>query len=228
MKLTIVTVCFNSEKTITDTINSVNSQTYKNIEHIFVDGGSKDNTLRIINKNPNPKKKILIKKNSSIYEAMNIGIKNASGSVIQILNSDDILHSNQVIEKTILKIKKNPKHDVFLGNVIFFSLNNFYKIKRHFKSHKRRIKNMFYGDMPPHPASFVRKQVYDKHGVYDTNFKIASDYDFFLRILTINKVKYKILSHDVVRMRTGGTSDKYIKSYLITTKEILNSLKKMG
>ena len=228
MKLTIVTVCFNSEKTITDTINSVNSQTYKNIEHIFVDGGSKDNTLKIINNNPNPKKKIFIKKNSSIYEAMNIGIKNASGSVIQILNSDDILHSNQVIEKTILKIKKNPKHDVFLGNVIFFSLNNFYKIKRHFKSHKSRIKNMFYGDMPPHPASFVRKQVYDKHGMYDTKYKIASDYDFFLRILNINKVKYKILNYDVVRMRTGGTSDKYIKSYLITTKEILNSLKKNG
>ena len=99
MKLTIITVCLNSEKTIADTINSVNSQTYKDIEHIFVDGGSKDKTIDILKANPNKKKKILIKKNSSIYEAMNEGIKKAQGSVIQILNSDDILNSNLIIEK---------------------------------------------------------------------------------------------------------------------------------
>ena len=97
MKLSIITVCFNSQETIVDTINSVNSQNYKNIEHIFVDGGSKDNTLNLIKKNPNKNKKIIIKKNSSIYEAMNEGIKRASGDIIQILNSDDILFSNTII-----------------------------------------------------------------------------------------------------------------------------------
>ena len=105
MKISILTVCFNSEKTIADTINSVNSQTYKNIEHIFVDGGSEDNTLKILKKNPNKKKKLFIKKETSIYEAMNEGIKRASGIFIMILNSDDILNSNTIIEETVKKIK---------------------------------------------------------------------------------------------------------------------------
>ena len=126
MKLTIITVCFNSEKTIADTINSVNSQTYKDIEHIFIDGGSKDKTIKILKKNPNKKKKILIKKNTSIYEAMNEGIKIAKGSIIQILNSDDILNSNLIIEKTIKKLKK-ILIVIFLGNVVYFSFNNFLK-----------------------------------------------------------------------------------------------------
>ncbi len=120
MKLTIITVCLNSENTIRDTINSVNSQTYKNIEHIFIDGGSQDKTLSLLKKNPNKKKKIFFKKNTGIYQAMNEGIKKASGDIIQILNSDDILHSNTIIEEVISKIKKSPNFDIYLGNVIFF------------------------------------------------------------------------------------------------------------
>ena len=225
MKLTIITVCLNSEKTIADTINSVNSQTYKDIEHIFVDGGSQDKTIKILKANPNKKKKKLIKRNSSIYEAMNEGIKIAKGSIIQILNSDDILNSNLIIEKTIKKIKKNPNCDIFLGDVVFFSLNNFHKINRFFQANNKRVRNILFGDMPPHPASFIKKKIYKKYGVYNTKFKIASDYDFFLRIFKLHKVKFKILNDQIVRMRTGGASDKNLKSYIITTSEILNSLK---
>jgi len=226
MKISIITVCFNSEATITDTINSVNSQSYKNIEHIFVDGGSKDRTLAIIKNNPNKKKKIIVKKGSSIYEAMNIGIKKATGSIIQILNSDDILYSNIVIEQVISKIKKFPNFDMYLGNVVFFSYNNFYKVKRYFTADKKKINNLINGDMPPHPASFIKKDVYKNCGLYDTNYEIASDFDFFFRTIFINKKRYKLLNNEIVRMRSGGASDKNIKSYFKTTKEILNSLKK--
>jgi len=226
MKISIITVCFNSEATITDTINSVNSQSYKNIEHIFVDGGSKDRTQLLIRNNPNKQKKIIIKKDSSIYEAMNIGIRNASGSIIQILNSDDILYSNTVIEKVISKIKKFPKNDIYLGNVVFFSNNNFYKIRRYFTADKKKIKNLIYGDMPPHPASFIKKDVYKNCGLYDTNYEIASDFEFFFRSIFINKKRYKLLDDEIVRMRSGGASDRHIKSYIQTTKEIINSLKK--
>ena len=158
MKISILTVCFNSEKTIADTINSVNSQTYKNIEHIFVDGGSEDNTLKILKKNPNKKKKLFIKKETSIYEAMNEGIKRASGIFIMILNSDDILNSNTIIEETVKKIKKNPRHDVFLGNVIYFSFNNYNRVNRFYEASNLRVKNLLNGDMPPHPASFIKKK----------------------------------------------------------------------
>ena len=99
MKISIITVCFNSANTIADTINSVNSQSYKSIEHIFVDGGSTDEMVKILKKNPNKKKKIFIKKKSSIYEAMNYGIKQSKGEIIHILNSDDIFQSNLIIEK---------------------------------------------------------------------------------------------------------------------------------
>ncbi len=226
MKISIITVCYNSESTITDTINSVNSQSYKDIEHIFVDGGSKDKTLNIIKNNPNKKKKVFIQKNSSIYEAMNFGIKKASGEIIQILNSDDIFHSNTTIEKTITKIKKFPNYDFYLGNVVFFSNNNFYKIKRYFTADEKKIRNLINGDMPPHPASFVKKRVYESCGLYDTNYEIASDFEFFFRSIFIKKKKYKLLNDEVVRMRSGGASDQNIKSYIKTTREIINSLKK--
>ncbi len=226
MKISIITVCYNSEATIIDTINSVNSQTYKNIEHIFVDGGSKDRTLKILKNNPNKKKKIIIEKGSSIYEAMNKGIKCATGGVIQILNSDDIFYSNTIIEEVMFKIKRFPNYDLYLGNVVFFSHNNFYKIKRYFTADDKKIKNLTYGDMPPHPASFVKKEVYETCGLYDTNFEIASDFDFFLRSIFIKKKKYKFLNDEIIRMRSGGASDKNIKSYIKTSTEILNSLKK--
>ena len=226
MKLSIITVCFNSERTIVDTINSVNSQNYKNIEHIFVDGGSKDKTLSLIKKNSNKNKKIIIKKNSSIYEAMNEGIKKSKGDIIQILNSDDILYSNSIIKKVIAKIKKQPKIDIFLGNVVYFSYKNFYNTSRYFKANKKKIANLKKGDMPPHPSSFIRKKVYNKFGLYNSKYKIAADFDFFLRVFTINKIKFKILNMDIVKMRSGGASNKNIISYFEILFEILDSLKK--
>ena len=120
MKISIVTVCLNSERTILSNLNSILSQTYKNIEHILVDGGSKDNTLKYISEYPNQKKKLIIEKQKGIYNAMNVGIKNATGDFIGILNSDDILNSNHTIEDLVKIFKKNSKHKVFLGNVVFF------------------------------------------------------------------------------------------------------------
>ena len=120
MKISIITVCLNSEKTIRDTINSVLSQSYKNIEHIFVDGGSTDKTLDLLKRNPNKNKKIFLKRNSSIYEAMNFGIKKSSGNIIQILNSDDVLENSMIIDEVIKKVKKFPDINIFLGNVVFF------------------------------------------------------------------------------------------------------------
>ena len=111
---------------------------------------------------------------------MNFGVKKSSGQVLQILNSDDILYSNTIIEEVIAKIKRFPNYDLYLGNVVFFSDNNFYKIKRYFTADNKKIKNLINGDMPPHPASFVKSNVYKEIGLYDTHYKIASDFEFFL------------------------------------------------
>ena len=225
MKISIITVCLNSEKTIRDTINSVLSQSYKNIEHIFVDGGSTDKTLDLLKKNPNKNKKIFLKKNSNIYEAMNFGIKRSSGNIIQILNSDDVLENNMIIDEVIKNVKKFPDINIFLGNVVFFSNNRFNKIKRYFVSNKEKINNIVNGEMPAHPSCFIRKETYEKFGLYNTNLKIASDFDFFNRVLFKNKQKYKLLNKNIVRMRTGGVSDRFFKSYFICSKEIILSLK---
>jgi len=223
MKLSIITVCLNSHQTIADTINSVNSQTFNNIEHIFVDGGSQDETIELIKKNPNKNKKIFIKKNYGIYKSMNYGIKKASGDLIQILNSDDVFQSNDIVEKVIKNIKKNPQYDLYLGNVVFFKGNNFNNSKRHFTAKSSQIKNMINGQMPPHPACFVRKEIYRECIMYNEKYKIAADFEFFNEIFNFKKKKFKILNQNVVRMRLGGISTRGLKSYLNISKEIIKS-----
>jgi len=224
MKVSIITVCLNSEKTIRDTINSVLSQSYKNIEHIFVDGGSKDSTISLIKNNPN-KKKIIIKKDTNIYEAINLGIKKSTGKIIQILNSDDILENNNIIKEVVNKIKKNPNYNIYLGDVIFFSNNNFHKINRYFQTTKSNINNLNNGSMLPHPSSFIKKSFYEKFGFYDPKYIIAADFDFFYRSLFVNKNKFFLLKKNIVRVRAGGVSDQRLKSYLSISKEISLSLK---
>jgi glycosyltransferase involved in cell wall biosynthesis len=225
MKISIITITLNSEKTIRDTLNSVLSQSYKNIEHILVDGGSTDQTLAILKRYPNNNKKIFIKKKSRIYSAMNHGIRRSTGDVVAILNSDDVYHSNTIIKETVDIIKKNPKKQIFFGNVAYFEKNSFYKISRYYSANKFKTNQMKYGLMPPHPASFIKKKVYDMYGLYNENFDIASDFEIFLKFLVIKKVNFKIIHKDIVRMRTGGISGKNVLSYLKTTNEIISSFK---
>jgi glycosyltransferase involved in cell wall biosynthesis len=224
MKVTIITVCLNSEKTITNTLNSVLTQTYKNIEHIIIDGGSTDDTINLIKKYPFKNKKIFIEK-SSIYQAMNIGVKKSTGDLIGILNSDDIYNNNKVIQNIVSQAKKNEAK-IFLGDVVYFNGNNFSKITRHYSAKNFNKNNFKYGMMPPHPGSFIKRDVYEKYGLYNENFLIASDFEIFVRFILKSKIKTKTLNLLVARMKTGGISGKNIKAYLISSFEIMSSLKK--
>ena len=223
MKISIITITLNSDSTIRDTLNSVMSQTYKNIEHIIVDGGSTDTTLPIIKRYPNKRKKVIVKSKSKIYEAMNIGIKAATGEYIAILNSDDIYQSNKVIEEVVKFIKKNKSCGVFLGNLIYFKGNDYYNIIRYYSATIFKKWMIRFGLMPPHPASFIKKELYEKFGLYNENFKIASDFDFFLRLLYLGKVRFKVINKTIVRMRAGGVSGKDFNSYITTNREIKKS-----
>lgn len=224
MKISIVTVCLNSERTILSNLNSILSQTYKNIEHILVDGGSKDNTLKYISEYPNQKKKLIIEKQKGIYNAMNVGIKNATGDFIGILNSDDILNSNHTIEDLVKIFKKNSKHKVFLGNVVFFK-KKFHDIHRYYPSGDFKIKLLENGLMPPHPGAFIHKDIYNKVGLYDKKFKIAGDFDFFVKCFIKNRINFKKINFITTRMQTGGISGKNIFSRINSSFEISNSLK---
>lgn len=225
MKISIITVCLNSEKTILANLNCILSQTYKNIEHILVDGGSTDKTLKYLNDYPNLRKKIIIDKKRGIYNAMNIGVKKATGDFIGILNSDDILNSENTVQKLVNIFKKNPKNKIFLGDVVFFK-SNYKKIHRYYSSKDFQKKLLLKGLMPPHPGAFIHKSIYKKVGLYDNKFRIAGDFDFFLRCFIKNNLKFKKISIITTRMQTGGISGKNLFSNIYSSFEIAESLKK--
>ena len=228
MLVSIITVCLNNEDTIVETLNSVLTQKYPHIEHILVDGKSTDGTLKILKKYPFKNKVIISKKDSGPYQAMNRGIKKAKGDVIAILNADDIYNSNKTIQIIINQIKKSPEDiGLFFSNVAYFKYKRFENITRIYNASFNKS-DLQKGNMPPHPGAFVKKIIYKKYGCYDETYKIASDYDFFLRNVFFNNLKFKILDTPSVRMRLGGLSTRNISSYIVNTLEIMKSMKNAG
>ena len=223
MRLSIITVTLNSKKTIISTLNSILSQTYKDIEHIIVDGGSTDGTIEIINEYNHPNKKIIISDGSGIYKSMNLGIKAASGEIITMLNSDDIYQNENSLSEVMENISQFPNIPIYLGDVVYFKNTSFFNIYRYYKSQNFKKWHLKIGLMPPHPPSFIRKEIYNKYGLYYEKFNIASDFEIFLRLIYKNNLEFKILNKIIVRMRMGGISGKNFQSYIISTREILKS-----
>ncbi len=223
IKVSIITTCFNSDKAIAYCLHSVFSQTYKNIEHILIDGGSKDSTVEILKKHKLKKKKIIIAKNTGIYEAINLGVNKSSGDYILVLNSDDILNSKYTIENLIKIIKKN-KALVYLGDVIYFNKTSFNKAIRYYSAEKFKTWQFIFGNMPPHPGAVIHKSI-AKKVLYSDKYKIASDFNFFLETLYVKKIPYKYINLLITRMRTGGISGKNLLAHFTSTTEIYKSLK---
>lgn len=225
MKISLITVSLNSEKSILDTINSVKSQTYQNIEHIFIDGNSSDLTIKIIKKNMKDGTKILSEDDNGIYEAINKGIRLCSGNVIGIVNSDDILFSKYTI-RLIANEFKNKKIDIIYGDSVFYKDNQFEKPTRYYDSSIFRFNKLKYGIMPAHTTLFCKKDIFKKNGLYDISFEIAADFDFFCRLSKIKNIKINYINHPLVRMREGGKSTGSLHKKLKITHEILEVLKK--
>ena len=225
MKFSIVTVSYNSEKTIEETIRSVIFQSCKDYEYILVDGGSTDNTLNIVNNYKKYFNKIISEKDNGIYDAINKGIKVASGEIISILNSDDIFYSNSVLSDVRNVFENDHNYKCVIGNTLIFkAINNQKKIIRNYKSNFYNWM-IYLGYSPPHPSSFFKKEVYSKFGLYNTKFKIAGDFDFFLRTIFMSKIKYKKINQNYVFMRFGGESTKSFFNHNKSSFEILNSFK---
>jgi glycosyltransferase involved in cell wall biosynthesis len=223
IKISIITSCFNSDKTIAYCLHSVFSQTYNYIEHILIDGGSNDCTVEILNKHKNKKKKIIIANNTSIYAAINLGISKSTGDYIIILNSDDILNSKYTIENLIEIIKKN-KEQVYLGNIVYFNKTSFNSVNRYYSAEKFKTWQFILGNMPPHPGAIIHKSIAKKI-LYNDKYKIASDFNFFVETLYVKKIPFKYINLVITRMRTGGVSGKNLLAHFTSTKEIYKSLK---
>jgi glycosyltransferase involved in cell wall biosynthesis len=222
MKVSIITVCLNSKKTILYTLSSVISQNYKNIEHVIVDGGSTDGTKEILKKYQNKKKKIIFANGKSLYESLNIGIKESNGNLISILHSDDIYNNDNVISQVVKKVKKS-NYKIFFGDVVYFSNKNFSKIKRYYPAQKLNKDIFNYGNMPPHTGSFYKRDVFNKYGLYNKDFKIAGDFEHLFRLIFIKNLKFKPLNLIITRMKTGGLSGRNLNSFFIINNEILKT-----
>ena len=227
MKVSIITATFNSSAHIADCVKSVNNQTYHDIEHIIVDGASKDNTLDIVNGIPNRVEKIISEPDKGIYDAMNKGIQAATGDVIGILNSDDFFTSDDVIQ-TVVESFNNYAIDALYGDVHFVSPDNLSKSVRYYSSSVFKPSLFRFGFMPAHPSFYMKKECYDKYGLYALDYKIASDYDLLIRYLYKEKIKYKYIKKDFVTMRTGGVSTENFNSRVTLNKEIVRACRKYG
>jgi len=226
MKVSIITPTLNSERFIKDCIESVKKQSYLNIEHIIVDGGSDDSTLKIIKEYENTYNlKLITGKDNGIYDALNKGIKNVSGEIIGILHSDDLYTNNEVLRK-IVYIFQSQKINSCYGDLYYVKENDINKVVRYWKSGNYNRDKFKYGFMPPHPTFFVKKEIYEKYGVFDTSFKISGDYELMVRFLYKNKISCYYLPEVLVKMRVGGNSNKNLKHILIKMKEDYRVIKK--
>ena len=218
MKISIITVCYNSETTIRDTLESVKKQDYLDIEYVIIDGGSTDNTLNIINDYGEIITKVISEPDNSLYDALNKGLVNVTGDVIGFLHSDDFFSSITIISQLVSKIN-NDNLDGVYGDLQYVDKDNTNKIIRFWKSCEFKPNLLREGWMPAHPTLILKKEVYLKHGVFDKSFKIAADYDFMLRIFKDSNLKFGYLPKVVIKMRVGGASNRSLKNIIKKSKE---------
>lgn len=231
MKISIITATFNSGKTVRDTIESVLNQSYKDIEYIIKDGGSKDDTIEICREYESRfagRMKILSASDKGIYDAMNIGINSSTGEIVGILNSDDLFTSSDVIERVVDVFKTEKELDAVYGDIHFVKDGDLKKCTRYFSSRYFKPWMLRMGFMPAHPSFYCKKEVFDKYGLYDLRYRTSSDFEMMVRLLWDNKIKTEYLNMDFVTMRAGGESTAGLASKKKVNHDISRSLKAHG
>lgn len=218
MKISIITITYNSESTIRDTIESVLNQDYKDIEYIIVDGLSNDNTLNIIGEYKNRISKIISEKDKGLYDALNKGIAIATGDVVGIIHSDDFYTSNDVITKVANTFMVNHCDAVY-ADLYYVDKKDTSKIFRKWKSGQYKSGAFIKGWMPPHPTFFVKNGCYTKYGVFNLQLKSAADYELMLRFIHKYRIKLAYLPEFIIKMRVGGKSNVSIKNRLRANSE---------
>ena len=220
MKVSIITATYNSAKYIASSLNSIFNQDYKDIECIIIDGDSKDQTKSIIKtyQRKNLNITLVSEADNGIYDALNKGIKLATGDLIGFVHSDDNLASPHIISELVLAIKEKQAFGVY-GDIQYVSQLDTSKLIRDWKSCVFSKSLLKKGWMPPHPTLFLKKEVYQKHGNFNQNYKISADYDFMLRVLKDKTLRFVYLPKVIVKMRVGGASNKNLKNIIQKTKE---------
>jgi glycosyltransferase involved in cell wall biosynthesis len=225
--VSIVTVCHNNVQTISDSIKSVLSQTYNKIEYIIVDGSSSDGTVDLINSYGARISNFISEPDLGIYDAINKGIRLATGDIVGILNSDDFLNDISVVEKIVETFIKYSVDAVF-GDAQFVDPENISKIVRYYSSKHFNPGKFKYGFMPAHPTFYVKRELFNKFGYYKVDYKIAADFELLIRFIYINRIDYRYIESSFLSMRLGGVSNKSILNRYTLNKEIMRACKENG
>jgi len=223
MKVSIITATYNSESTILDTIQSLEGQTYQNIEYIIVDGLSADSTIALIKENCTKVSTFIIEKDKGIYDALNKGLAAATGDIVGFLHSDDLFASSKSVESLVSAFEEDS--DAIYADLEYVAKTNINKVVRLWKSGTYKNSYIKKGWMPPHPTFYMKTELYRKYGGFDLNYKISADYDSLLRYLWVNKVQVSYLPEVLIKMRVGGASNRNLKNIYQKSLEDIKALK---
>lgn len=227
MKISIITATYNSEQGILSALNSISAQTYKNVELIIIDGASRDNTVSKIKETFTGDLKLISEKDNGIYDALNKGIATSTGDVIGFVHSDDFLASKKILSK-IASIFQDEKVDGVYGDLQYVNKEDTSKVIRYWKSEAFKPELLNKGWMPAHPTLFLKKEVYEKQGLFNLKYNIAADYDLMLRIFSDPTLKFKYLPEVITKMRVGGASNRSLKNIKLKSREDLKALRANG
>lgn len=226
LSITVITVAYNSAKTIADTLNSVASQTYTDIEHLVIDGASSDGTVQLVISHANPQIRLISEPDKGIYDAMNKGLAQATGEVVGFLNSDDFYADSAVLEK-IANTFQDPTVDACYADLVYVNQGNT-RVMRYWKSKPFSRGDFAKGWSPAHPTFYVRKSVIERLGLFDQSYKMGVDVEFMMRYLECGLIRAVYIPHVLVRMRLGGTSNQSWTNIFLQNKEIFAAMRKNG
>ena len=230
MKISIITATYNSGKTVTDTLESVLHQSYNDFEYLIIDGASKDDTMTIV-KEYEPRfegrLRYISEPDKGLYDAMNKGLKMATGDVVGILNSDDFYTSDDALQVIADAFSSNDI-DATYGDIHFVNDSDLTKMVRYYSSSVFRRSLMRYGMMPAHPSFYCKRDVYERYGSFDTSYRVAADFENLLRLIFVNRIKTQYIPKDFVTMRTGGMSTAGLGSRTQIMHDHLRAMKQNG
>jgi glycosyltransferase involved in cell wall biosynthesis len=226
MKVSVITACYNSAGTIGSALDSVARQTYRDVEHIVVDGGSTDGTLALVQSRGSVTR-LIGGPDRGLYDALNKGIAASTGQLVALLHSDDVYASPDVLE-TVVRHMQAQSLDALYGDVAFFRGSDPDRIVRVYSSRRFHPSRIAWGWMPAHPALFVSRWIYDQYGTFKTDYEIAADFEFVARIFARPGFRYAYLNRVLVRMRMGGISTRGLRSALIINREAIRACRENG
>jgi glycosyltransferase involved in cell wall biosynthesis len=226
MKVSIITVCFNIAGMIEDTIKSILSQDYVDIEYIIVDGASTDGTLDIIKKYKNNIVKVISEPDNGIYDAMNKGLSSSTGDIVATLNGDDIYAEKTTVSRMVEFIQNNGL-DAAYGDMVYFDRHDPGHVKRYWRPGPYKKGAFYHGWVIPHPTFFCRKEIYEKFGYFNDTLQIAADFELMLRLVEKHQIKIAYLPKVIVKMGTGGKAN-VLRGMIQGNKEIIKSFRLNG